>query len=520
MSRRKLLLLMFGLALVALLGTGCGSPAATSTSVPPAATRTPVPPATIRTPVPPAATPTPILPRFEVVDEVILNCGTENAPALWGIWKVKNNDSENWIKRGEAEVVAEGSGGTVLYRAPFSFSYGAGALGWMSSGNLFYGKGSKIKTIRLQILKTEWEPLDATANQYDFAIKFVSHSTDEGNKHQVKVEFHNKSDLVMTRMRLSAVVFDPSGEIVDVLNSWYSAPVGDRRIPFGAKQFIVAKSVLPEQCARTLDLNDFSVDYWIQFDTINGQSVTQFSHVESVREAEPIVVKAIGSGVTRDGIKVKFTVHNRDDASHIVKVKTFALADWVCPPPDQGDKLRKTYKDARHYGLGFVEVQGGETVEASIIADDRDLGVYGTPSYQNKRFYERCDIVDLGMPEMRWDLLSEEAEALVKSVRLVDFFTGQFEVDTLSSFHFSFTVENRDTSAHRVGVECRYIDNRYPFFPLHTSTDIYSVEVPAGDTATSSLKLVNADWYKKWTGQIEHCEIIQVDSLKYREARP
>ena len=515
MKEKRLYLLVIILLLTAILLAACSVPSDRVTPEQHLPTKIPTKAAIVTTTEPQKSIPS--LDNLQIVKEVLTQC--QSPDTYWGAWGVRVNSNEYWVKRGKGEVVVEGPGEVILYRDPVSFALAADEIGWIITGGLISGGGSKIEKIYLRFLEsTEWAYIDPSSAKYNWDSKFISHTVGEGDypRHELEIQVVNNSDFAIKDLELFALIYDTSGSLVDAVSRRGPS------IPYGGKTTLTAQSILPGNCIGRRDPSGYSADYWIDFRTIDENLVTRFFHIERTSEAELIGVQLSDPVDTTDGIKVEYLINNRDDQSHMVQLQVTAFADWTCPERSSG-------RGAPHKGFALVEVPGGEVVNGYLLANDLGLtNAYGHEEYvyYNYTYYKKenkCQITAVGVPKYEWNVLSENQEAAVRAIDLLEFPTGEY-FDTSISRHVGIPVRisNSDPhSAHRVRLECRYELEEIPGLEFATSTDsLYQIKIEPNsvfsDGATFFVRgTVGIEGIVKVAG----CEIISVDGISCRKGR-
>jgi WD40 repeat protein len=221
------------------------------------------------------------LPDFiEYVFPAIIQCrvnanSDRYTQQFFGIWAMKNTQTDRWIPSGKAHVVLLDASGNEINSYPIGFAAGNNTISWLMPGVNIDGKVmannvSPDTVLRLEFDSVEWQDIGTLVGDYEANINVESHSlygVPGYPQHMVVFTVDNFGPYTMQGVDVFAVVQNMAGETVDLLRTSYRLDLAS-----GEGGYFTAKSLSQSgRCVGKADENGYRLRYWVSYITEDGQ---------------------------------------------------------------------------------------------------------------------------------------------------------------------------------------------------------------------------------------------------------
>jgi hypothetical protein len=195
-----------------------------------------------------------------------------------------NMNNDKWANAGEATLYLETASGTSLEEYPVSFILSANGNGWAIpnenlKSNVLYVEGSRAAVFRLVVSDVEWREVGELRESYVYGIGpleiketnrgILGLSPKDYPQYSISIRVTNHGDLIMNQVNIRAVLEDGEGRPVGA----FFAEEGNKDIPYDQSANFELVPIM-ERCSGARSSSGYILQYWLEFQTLDGEYVT------------------------------------------------------------------------------------------------------------------------------------------------------------------------------------------------------------------------------------------------------
>jgi WD40 repeat protein len=202
------------------------------------------------------------------------------------LWAINVNKDDEWVKKGQAEVIVKDDGDQEIERYEAIFSLAADSVGWIlpeKNANWYAISGAhEGETIfELTINQIEWQPNQESIESYSLNSQFWGHwlyGNENYPQHSIGLQIQNSGKKTIKMLSLWGFVETKNGEVVDIFRNDDSI----KRLLPDHKGYLIAKSIsISGRCVGSDSPDGYIIHYWVDFLTEDGQVMTIYDIVET-----------------------------------------------------------------------------------------------------------------------------------------------------------------------------------------------------------------------------------------------